>query len=83
MSTYIGGIRRKGNEMNFRHFETLREAKAYIKEADPHGDKLVCRKKHGKHAKPYAVATRLTHLHFTPDSWVSKAVKRRVKRAFG
>jgi hypothetical protein len=56
--------------MNFRHFATLREAKAHIA-ANPHSN-LTYRKKHGKHAKPYAVATTLTHLHFTPDSWVKK-----------
>jgi len=56
----------------FKHFETLRAAKAYISEQGIAGKELLVRKKHGKHAKPYAVATSLEHLHFTPDSWVRK-----------
>ena len=56
----------------FRHFETRSEANAYAKENSRWGDQLTVRKKHGKHKKPYAVATAMTHLHFTPDSWVKK-----------
>ena len=55
--------------MIFKHFETRAKAKAFIDQQDPF-EKLVIRKKHGKHAKPYAVGTELEHLHFTPDSWV-------------
>lgn len=61
--------------MIFRHFETRAKAKAYIAQQDP-SVKLTIRKKHGKHAKPYAVATPLGHLHFTPDSWVRKTKRR-------
>lgn len=62
--------------MNFKHFETRRQAKKYIETQPPH-PALVIRKKHGKHAKPFAVATALTHLHFTPDSWVKNRKARK------
>ena len=61
--------------MNFKHFETRAQAKKYIAE-QPANPALTIRKKHGKHKKPYAVATALTHLHFTPDSWVKKTKRR-------
>lgn len=55
----------------FKHFETRAQAKAYIASLSPYeAQRMSIRKKHGKHAKPYAVATPLEHLHFTPDSWV-------------
>ena len=61
----------------FKHFENRTKAKKYITTADRlDRDHLVIRKKHGKHAKPYAVATPLVHLHFTPDSWVKKRKRR-------
>ena len=66
----------EGNDMGiFKHFGTLSQAKAYMREADPHGDSLTYQRKSGKHTKPYAVATRLEHLHFTPDAWVKKTRK--------
>ncbi len=50
----------------FRHFKTLKEARAYIAEKDPHGfSGLAYKKKKGKHAKPYMVGTPLSFLHFT------------------
>ena len=61
--------------MIFKHFETRTKAKAYIAKQDL-SEKLMIRKKHGKHAKPYAVATELEHLHFTPDNWVRKTKRR-------
>lgn len=49
--------------MNFRHFKTLKEAKAYI-QSRPSYERLVYRKKKGKHRKPYMVGTQLAFLHF-------------------
>lgn len=57
--------------MIFKHFETRAKAKAFIAKQGPFSN-LTIRKKHGKHAKPFAVATPLEHLHFTPDSWMRK-----------
>lgn len=63
--------------MIFRHFETRAKAQAYIATLHPlDAERLSIRKKHGKHAKPYAVATPLEHLHFTPDAWVKKTKRR-------
>ena len=47
----------------FRHFKTLKEAKAHIA-ANPHRD-LTYKKHKGKRPKPYQVGTRLSFLHFT------------------
>lgn len=55
----------------FKHFETRAKAKAFIA-TQPSHPALTIRKKNGTHAKSFAVATSLTHLHFTPDSWVKK-----------
>ena len=58
----------------FRHFKTLKEARAYIAEKDPHGfSGLTYKKKKGKAAgkptlqfqRPYMVGTPLSFLHFT------------------
>jgi len=63
----------------FRHFETRAKAKAYIEGLNTLEARLLTiRKKHGKHAKPYAVATALSHLHFTPDAWVRKTKRNKV-----
>ena len=55
--------------MDFRHFKTRAQAKAFIatQYAMP---ELTVRKKHGKHEKPFTVGTALAHLHFTKDAWV-------------
>lgn len=56
---------------NFRHFETLAKARAYLKTLHRlDAERLQIRKKRGKHKKPYTVGTPLAHLHFTKDSWV-------------
>ena len=49
--------------MNFRHFKTLKEARAYIA-SQPDSAGLYYRKKKGKHEKPYMVGTALAFLHF-------------------
>jgi len=49
--------------MNFRHFKTLKEAKAYIA-SRPNYERLYYRKKKGKHKKPYIVGTHLSFLNF-------------------
>ena len=49
----------------FRHFKTLKQVRAYMKETDPYSvQRLVYRKKKGKHAKPYTVGSQLDFLHF-------------------
>lgn len=63
----------------FKHFETRALARKYISTLHPlEAERMAIRKKHGKHAKPYAVATPLEHLHFTPDAWV-KTTKRKAR----
>ena len=47
----------------FRHFKTLKEAKAHIAAKDPHGFTGLTYRKGGG-AKPYKVGTRLAFLHF-------------------
>ncbi len=57
--------KKRKTKMIFRHFKTLKEARAHIAKVDPTGHKnLVYRKKKGKHKKPYMVGTPLSFLHF-------------------
>lgn len=50
--------------MNFRHFKTLKQAKAHIAKNDRGFGRLVYRRKKGKHATPYMVGTPLAFLHY-------------------
>lgn len=47
--------------MNFRHFKTLKQVRAYMTD-HPH-DRLVYRR-YKNRAKPYMVGTQLSFLHF-------------------
>ena len=61
---------KKVNELGlFIHFKTRIEADAFVS-LQPIIPLLVVSEKKEKHPKPFTVATPLTHLLFTPESWL-------------
>jgi len=49
--------------MTFRHFKTIKEAKAFIATKNGFPELIIVKKKR-KHPKPFSVGTRLSFLHF-------------------